>query len=209
MQAVLLDALGTLVELEPPWIHLGEALELEPEAVRPAFEKEMAFYRGHSGEGRDSSSLADLRERCAALLSRELGTEVSVEEMMAAIRFRAFDDAAPALEELRERGLRLVVVSNWDYALPEVLERVGLLGLLDGVVTSAGVAAAKPDPAIFRAALEVAGADASEALHVGDSSEEDIAGASAAGIRAVLLDRSGNGDVSSLAELAASLPSRP
>ncbi len=120
---------------------------------------------------------------------------------MDAIRFRAFDDASPALEKLRQRGLRLVVVSNWDYALPEVLERVGLLGLLDGVVTSAAVGAAKPDPAIFRAGLEAAGCDAAEALHVGDSNEEDVAGAASAGIRALLLDRSGNGDIASLADL--------
>jgi putative hydrolase of the HAD superfamily len=201
MHAVLLDALGTLVELEPPWVHLAAALGLEPQAARSAFEAEMAFYRGHSSEGRDSSSLADLRERCAALLSRELGRDVSVEEMMAAIRFRAFDDAAPALAELRALGVRLVCVSNWDYALPEVLERVGLLALLDGVVTSAAVGATKPDPAIFRAGLAVAGADAGEALHVGDSSEEDIHGGAAAGIRALLLDRSGGGDISSLAEI--------
>lgn len=201
MHAVLLDALGTLVELEPPWERLAGALALEPEAARSAFLKEMAYYRGHSSEGRDSASLADLRERCAALLSRELGHRVGVEEMMAAIRFRAFDDAAPALADLRGLGLRLVCVSNWDYALPEVLERVGLGGLLDGVVTSAGAGAAKPDRRIFDAGLEVAGCGASEALHVGDSSEEDIAGAEAAGIRALLLNRSGRGDIASLAEI--------
>ena len=164
MQAVLLDALGTLVELEPPW----ERLAGHPERVRAAFRAEMAYYRAHSIEGRDEASLADLRERCAALVSRELGREVGVEELMAAIRFRAFDDAAAALEELRGRGLRLVVVSNWDYALPEVLERVGLIDLLDGVVTSAGVGAAKPDPAIFRQALRLAGCESDTALHVGD-----------------------------------------
>ncbi len=45
MQAVLLDALGTLVDLEPPWVHLPAALELEPQAARAAFEAEMAFYK--------------------------------------------------------------------------------------------------------------------------------------------------------------------
>jgi putative hydrolase of the HAD superfamily len=69
-------------------------------------------------------------------------------------------------------------------------------------VTSATVGARKPDPEIFRAALEAAGCGAGEALHVGDSGEEDIAGARAAGIRAVLIDRRGGGDVSSLAEIA-------
>jgi putative hydrolase of the HAD superfamily len=199
MQAVLLDALGTLVELEPPW----ERLAGEPERVRAAFRAEMAYYRGHSLEGRDEASLADLRGRCTELLSEGVGREVGVPEMMDAIQFRAFDDAAPALGELRERGLRLVCVSNWDYSLPEVLARVGLLESLDGVVTSAGVAVAKPDPRIFREALRMARCDASEALHVGDSSEEDVRGASAAGIRALLLDRSGGGDIASLTEIPA------
>ena len=201
-RAVLLDALGTLVELEPPWTHLAASLGIAANrGVIDAFRAEMSYYRDHSHEARDRASLADLRRRCAGVLSRELGTEVAVEELMASIRFRAFDDAAPALTALRERRLRLVCVSNWDYALPEVLGRVGLAGTLDGVVTSASVGARKPNPEIFAAALEAAGCGADEALHVGDSNEEDIAGARAAGIRALLIDRSGGGDISSLAEL--------
>jgi putative hydrolase of the HAD superfamily len=201
-RAVLLDALGTLVELEPPWTHLAATLGIAADRrVVAAFRAEMTYYRDHSHEARDAATLAALRDRCAAILSRELGRRVTVAELMASIRFRAFDDAAPALTELRRRGLRLVCVSNWDYALPAVLERVGLARLLDGVVTSAGAGARKPEPEIFREALEVAGCGADEALHVGDSSEEDIAGAEAAGIRAVLIDRSGGGDISSLADL--------
>jgi putative hydrolase of the HAD superfamily len=203
VRAVFLDALGTLVELEPPWPHLAAELGIaQDERVRAAFRAEMAYYREHAQEGRDPASLQGLRERCAALLSKELAREVAVEALMRSIRFRAFDDAAPALTELRASGARLVCVSNWDYALPDVLERVGLRPLLDGVVTSAAVGARKPDPRIFREALEVAGCDAGEALHVGDSSEEDVAGASAAGIRALLLDRSGGGDIASLSELS-------
>jgi putative hydrolase of the HAD superfamily len=173
-----------------------------------AFRAEMAYYREHAHEGRDEASLAELRRRCAAVLSDELGEEVGVERLMASIRFRAFADAAPALHELRENGLRLVCVSNWDYALPDVLDRVGLRSLLDGVVTSAAVGARKPDPRIFREALRVAGCNASEARHVGDSGEEDVAGAKAAGIRALLLDRAGGGDLRSLTELAAHLSPR-
>jgi len=142
VQAVLLDALGTLVELEPPWDHLASALGTRPdERLVAAFRVEMAYYRAHCDEGTDAESLADLRHRCAAVLSRELGREVALEEMLEAIRFRAFTDAAPALGQLRGRGLTLVCVSNWDYALPDVLARVGLGGLLDGVVTSAAVGA--------------------------------------------------------------------
>ncbi|MET0958129.1 MAG: HAD-IA family hydrolase [Solirubrobacterales bacterium] len=204
-KAVLLDALGTLVELEPPWLHLAAARGIEPdERVRAAFGAEMALYRGHADEAVDAESLAALRSRCAELLSRELGFAVTPAEMMAAIRFRAYPDAAPALARVRELGLTLVCVSNWDYALPEVLDRCGLGGSLDAVVTSAGAGARKPDPAIFAQALELAGCGPDEALHVGDTPEEDIAGAAAAGIPALLLDRGGDGGgdgVGSLAEI--------
>jgi putative hydrolase of the HAD superfamily len=194
-RCVLLDALGTLVRLEPPWDHLdGEPSE----PLERAFRAEMSYYREHSDEGRDPDSLAALRRRCAAILSAELGREVAVEEMMAAIRFRAYPDAAPALAELRALGVRLVCVSNWDYSLPDVLARVGLADELDGVVTSAAVGARKPDPRLFEAALEVAGCAADEALHVGDTPTEDVEGAKAAGIRALLIDRDGGGDIESL-----------
>ena len=198
-RAVLLDALGTLVELEPPWVHLATALGVRrDERLVRAVRAEMAYYRDHSHEGRDAESLAALRERCAAVLSRELGREVPVETMMASIRFRAFVDVAPALAELRGLGLRLVCASNWDVSLPGVLARCGLDGALDGVVTSAEVGARKPDPALFEAALAIAGCRPAEAIYVGDTPAEDLAGARAAGIRALLIDRAGGADIDSL-----------
>jgi putative hydrolase of the HAD superfamily len=201
-RAVLLDALGTLVELDPPWPHLAEALEIEADdRLIGAVRAEMRYYREHSHEGRDAASLAELRARCAEVLSRELGREVSVETMMGAIRFRAFDDAAPALAQLRALGLRLVCVSNWDVSLPEVLTRCGLEGALDAVVTSAEAGSRKPDPAIFQPALRLAGCSAAEALYVGDTPAEDVVGARAAGIPALLIDRGGGGDIDSLASI--------
>jgi putative hydrolase of the HAD superfamily len=201
-RAVLLDALGTLVELEPPWTHLADALGTPADAgLVAAVRAEMSYYRDHSHEGRDAASLADLRRRCATLLSRELGRDVAVETMMAAIRFRPFPDAAPALADLRDRGLRLVCVSNWDVSLPDVLARCGLATLFDGVVTSAGAGARKPEPAIFEPALRLARCAASQALYVGDTPSEDLAGARAAGIRALLIDRSGGGDIESLGSI--------
>lgn len=198
-RAVLLDALGTLVELQPPWVHLAGALEIPvDERVIRATRAEMAYYRDHSDEARDPESLAELRRRCAAILSRELGAEVTVETMMASIRFRAYDDAAPALAELRSLGLRLVCVSNWDFTLPDVLARCGLAGALDGVVTSAELAVRKPDPRIFETALRLADCAPEEALHVGDTPEEDVEGGRAAGIRTLLIDRDGGADIRSL-----------
>jgi putative hydrolase of the HAD superfamily len=201
-RAVFVDALGTLVELEPPWIHLAAALGIEPdERLVAAVRTEMGYYREHAHEGADAPSLADLRSRCAALLSRELDREIGVATMMSAIRFRAYPDAEVALAELRSRGLSVACVSNWDVSLPGVLTGVGLAEALDGVVTSAAAGARKPDPAIFAPALALAGCRPEEALHVGDSPEEDVAGAAAAGIPHLLLDRSGRGEIASLTEI--------
>jgi putative hydrolase of the HAD superfamily len=202
-KVVFLDALGTLVKLEPPWLHLAAELEVDvDERLVDAVRAEMDYYKGHAHEGTDTAALADLRARCAEVLSRELGRDVSVEQMMAAIRFRAYPDAGPALSALRSRGLRLVCVSNWDISLTDVLQRCDLLEPIEGVVTSAGARARKPDAAIFETALEVAGVQAAEAIHVGDTEDEDVAGATAAGIRALLLDRHGGGDIASLAEIS-------
>jgi putative hydrolase of the HAD superfamily len=201
-RAVFFDALGTLVELEPPWPRLAAALGTEAdERLVAAMRAEMSYYRDHAHEGRDEASLADLRARCAALLSRGLGREVGVETLMASIRFRAYPDAAPALERLRGLGLKLACVSNWDVSLRHVLARCGLAELLDGVISSAGAGARKPDPEIFAPALELAGCRPSEAIHVGDTVAEDVLGARAAGIEALHLDRSGGGQIASLAEI--------
>jgi HAD superfamily hydrolase (TIGR01549 family) len=204
VHAVFLDALGTLVALEPPWLTLRDRVpdEVSDERLEDALRAEMAYYRDHAHEGRDEASLADLRERCAAIVSEKLGIEVTADQLVEAIRFDAYPDAVPALRELSERGERLVAVSNWDCSLPAVLERCGLGELLDGVVSSAAAGARKPDPAIFERALELAGIEADQALHVGDTPEEDVAGARAAGIRALLIDRSGDGgDIASLSEI--------
>jgi len=104
----------------------------------------------------------------------------------------------------------VVIVSNWDCSLPDWLGPAGLLDHVTGVVTSAEVGAAKPDPRVFERGLELAGARAEEALHVGDSVENDVAGARAVGIRAVLVARDGPAPegveaVGSLAELPALL----
>jgi putative hydrolase of the HAD superfamily len=208
-RAVFLDALGTLVELEPPWLSLRARIpaEVSDDRLERALRAEMAYYRDHAHEARDEASLAALRERAAGIVSDQLGIEVTAAELVDAIRFDAYPDAIPALSELRERGLSLVAVSNWDCSLPAVLERCGLGELLDGAVSSAAAGARKPDPAIFEPALELAGCAPEEALHVGDTAEVDVEGARAAGIRPLLIDRDGNeGDISSLRQIREHLP---
>lgn len=201
-RACLIDALGTTVRLLPPWDGLDPELVngLDPALVRRSFEAEMTFYAAHAHEAGDEAALATLRTRSARILSAELGREVGVEAMMAAIAFEAYEDAAPALARLGELGLRAICVSNWDYDLPAVLERVGLSESFDGVVTSASAGSRKPEPAVFEVALEAAGCEAAEAIHVGDSTA-DVVGARGAGIDVLRIDRDGGGDIASLGQI--------
>ena len=205
MTVVLLDALGTLLELERPWPHLVRELgqrgtHITAEQAREAMRAEMAFYRSEHHRGDAPGGLASLRRACADVVLAHLGpagAEARIEDveaaLLAAVRFRAYPDAAPALEALRADGAQLVVVSNWDVSLHLVLERTGLAGLLDGAISSAEAGAAKPEPAIFAQALALVDGSAADACMVGDSVETDIAGARAAGVAPVLVVR-GAGD---------------
>jgi putative hydrolase of the HAD superfamily len=196
IDGVLLDSFGTLVAMKPPGPRLAAALGVPLEAAERAFGAEIDYYVAHHAEGRDETTLSALRDRCAGVIRDSLALEaVPLGEvrraMLDSIRFSAYPDAAGALRALRERGVRLVVASNWDCSLPEVLEQAGLAALVDGVLSSAMVGAAKPEPALFEAALRVAGCPPERAVHVGDSLTTDVAGAARAGIAAVLLDRNG------------------
>jgi HAD superfamily hydrolase (TIGR01509 family) len=177
---MLLDCLGTLLALEPPAPRLAAALDVPLAEAERAMAAEIAFYRAHM----ETLPLDELRAACAGVVGDELGVPVTVDQLLGALAFTPYPDVRPALERWRARGLRLVVVSNWDASLPETLARLDLR--FDGVVTSAAVGAAKPDPAIVREALALAGT--TDALLVGDS-PEDAAAARAAGIPSVILDR--------------------
>jgi putative hydrolase of the HAD superfamily len=207
VKAVLLDAMGTLLRLVPPAPALAQRLGVDLATAERAFRAEVAYYLEHQLEGSDAAGLADLRLRSAGVLAAAAGVDPvhALDALMGALRFEAFEDAAPALDRLRAGGLRLVVVSNWDCALPEVLEAVGLVSRVDAVVTSAAVGASKPAPEVFLAGLAAAGCAAADAVHVGDSADHDVHGARAAGIRPLLLARDGGGDLATLAELPALL----
>jgi putative hydrolase of the HAD superfamily len=202
VRAVLLDALGTLVELQPPAPRLQRLLrefgfEVTEERAMAGFAAEIAYYLDHHLEGSDPARLERLRDRCAeemrsALDIPSLDHATARTAMLESLEFTAYPDVVPALDELRGLGVRLVVASNWDCSLPAWLDTAGVLDLVDGVVTSAEVGAAKPNPRVFVRALAVAGVDAAEALHVGDKVDNDVEGAAAAGLRGVLLQRKGD-----------------
>jgi putative hydrolase of the HAD superfamily len=103
--------------------------------------------------------------------------------------YRLFDDVRPALEELAGRGVTLGVVSNFEPWLEDVLALQGVDHLFAAVAISGKLGVAKPDPAIFRWALQAAGADPAATVHVGDQPVNDVAAARAVGLTPVLIDR--------------------
>jgi putative hydrolase of the HAD superfamily len=215
--AVTFDVMGTLVTIEPPAPRLQQSLArrlglvVELSRCEAGMRAEMRHYRAHCTAAHDAPTLATLRLECAGLLADALALDVSGAELLPsltdAIVFRAYDDALPALSELAAAGIRLAVVANWDVSLTDVLARLGLAGPFAAVVTAASVGAAKPAAKPFLAALERLGVDAGQTVHVGDDPVTDVAGARAAGLSALLLDRSGRAPDSlrDLSELAGRL----
>lgn len=102
-----------------------------------------------------------------------------------------YPDVIGCLRTLKRQGLAFAVVSNWDADLEELLRGLHLLPYFDAVVASADVGYRKPDPMVFRLALERVGVRPEEALHVGDRPDADGDGAAAAGIRPAIIDRHG------------------
>lgn len=104
--------------------------------------------------------------------------------------WQVFPDVKETLREARARGLHIGVISNWDERLRPLLGEIGLARYFDSMTISCEVGVEKPGAKIFQAALREADVPANEAVHVGDSDEADVRGAEAAGMVAVLLNRS-------------------
>ncbi len=105
--------------------------------------------------------------------------------------FRLYPGATELLAEARRCDLLVGAISNWSARLPRLLRALGLFEAFDFVLCSALERMEKPDPAIFRAALQRAGVSPAEALHAGDHPVQDVEGALAVGIEAVLVDHGG------------------
>ena len=157
----------------------------------------MRHYREHCVLASDAERLAELRLDCAAIVGRELGGEAATLEasallptLLASLRFTPYPDARGGARALacrrrppggrQQLGRLAARRAPRDAAWPSCL---------DAVATSAEVGASKPSGELFAAALALAGVDAWQAVHVGDSWGEDVEGARAAGIDAVWLRR--------------------
>jgi putative hydrolase of the HAD superfamily len=197
--AVLLDAYGTLLELDDPFERLRESVrrhigaDVELEGAKRAFRAEMAHYSTGCHTAADAESLAALRAGCAAVILAELGLEAdpgAAQRMLSdAVAFRLLPDAEPLLAGLAHADVPAAVVSNWDWSLRRTLAALGVE--VDAIVTCGETGVRKPDPRIFLEALGRLGVEPGRALHVGDTADTDGAGAAAAGIDARIVDRTG------------------
>ncbi|MGN6379132.1 MAG: HAD family hydrolase [Gaiellales bacterium] len=208
-RAVLLDAFGTLLDLDDPVGRLRAALaermavDVSAEAAGRAFLEEVSYYAAHCHEGRDADTLERLRVECAAIVLRELEIDgdprVALALLGDTIQYRAYDDVAPTLAGLERSRVPVAVVSNADYTLPDMLASAGVA--IDRVFSSAATGSSKPDPRIFEVALGSLGVPAGEALHVGDTPSTDGGGARAAGLDVRIIDRAGSGGPDTIASL--------
>ena len=226
---LLLDALGTLVRLEPPAPRLrtelaerfGDHGHRGGGGAR-ALPAEIRFYRAHLDEGRDAASLQRLRRRCAEVLR----TALPASERLAAGRDRGADRGParrPTVHRLRrcpagDRGGALTGAAG-RRRLATGTSRCTRCSTGSSCARCSTASSPQPRsgpanrrPAVFERALALAGASAAEAVHVGDSVEEDVAGARAAGIEPILLSRDGRPAppgvrcIASLSELTALAP---
>jgi putative hydrolase of the HAD superfamily len=105
--------------------------------------------------------------------------------------WEAYPETLPVLSALKERGLKLGVISNFDSRIYPLLSELGIFKFLDSVHISSREGTAKPAPGIFLNAVASHGLQPPEAVHVGDGLSEDFRGARGAGLQAVWLDREG------------------
>jgi len=197
-RALLFDLGGTLDSDGVPWRERFFRLwrEEAPETTRPRFDP--AFYAADDalvGKVPATLSLEETVTRLSNGVAANLGTSDPEVPARVAGRFcaearKSLARSAELLARLKGR-YKLGVVSNFYGNLGAVCEESGLASLLSAAVDSARLGCSKPDPEIFRAALNRLGVEASEAVFVGDSPQRDMAGARALGMRHVLLAEEG------------------
>jgi HAD superfamily hydrolase (TIGR01549 family) len=201
LRAVLFDVDFTLARPGPDlgpegYRRLGErfGLRLDPERHRDARAAAVASLKRHPELEHDDEIWVAFTEDVIRGMGGEGSSvhECAVEMTRLWERsdhFELFDDALPVLGGLRRRGLLLGLVSNTGRDLDEFIAHHGLE--VDVALSSRMHGKTKPDPTIFRAVLDRLRVEPTEAAMVGDSLEDDVAGAIAIGMQAFLIDREG------------------
>jgi HAD superfamily hydrolase (TIGR01549 family) len=113
----------------------------------------------------------------------------AVRDIFGPRHFELFPDAIPALRRLLADGYVLGIVSNWQKGLAHFCSELGIREYFKAIVSSAEVGVEKPDPAIFREASRLLGVKPMSLMHIGDRPDDDVRGATEAGLTAVWLNR--------------------
>jgi HAD superfamily hydrolase (TIGR01549 family) len=200
LRAVLFDVDFTIAkpgpELGPEgYQRLGErfGLQLEPARYAEARAKAIEGIRRHPELEHDEEIWVAFTERIIRGMGGNTDSAYDCAVAMTkawehAEHFELYEDALPVLEELRSHGLKLGLVSNTGRDLEAFVVHHGLA--VDAVLGSRAFGRTKPHPTIFQETLKRLGVAPTDAAMVGDSPEDDVEGARAAGIRAAfLLDR--------------------
>ncbi len=131
------------------------------------------------------------QQRTAETLGLDAPPDLLAEVSERRISFNPYPESETVMEELRDMGLKLYVVSNWDVLLEEVLEELCWTRYFDGVISSAVVGVEKPETGIFEEALRISGASRDRTVHVGNDPVTDVRGAAQSGLDAVFVNRAG------------------
>jgi putative hydrolase of the HAD superfamily len=201
LRAVLFDVDFTLARPGPDlgpqgYVRAAERLGVAVDLERYAAAREAALVdlKRHPELDHDEEIWIAFTERIVGGMGAEpaAAREIAVEITSAWQRhenFELYEDAQPVLEELRAQGLKLGLVSNSARDMHEFARHHGLD--VDAGISSFHHGKTKPHASIFRAALALLEVDAADAAMVGDTVEDDVEGARAIGMRAVLVDRLG------------------
>jgi putative hydrolase of the HAD superfamily len=196
LRAVLFDAGNTLLFLDyerlAPAVSAAIGHPLTPDGL--AAQAAEAAQRLERGHGTDKERATAFLEALFLLAGAPAPTLPQVRDTLYRLHRErhlwsaVHDRTGDALERLRAAGLALAVVSNSDGRVEDALRATGLRNYFHVVLDSAIVGMEKPDPRIFRAALDRLGVAPAEALYVGDLYEVDVVGARAAGMDVALID---------------------
>lgn len=206
--AVVFDAVGTLIDPRPSVAEAyamaaqRQGVRLELREVRARFRE--AFGRDESDEARGPMSTDERVEhrRWRRIVSAVLpevpdpgrAFEELWEHFARASAWRCFDDAGPAVLELKRAGIEVVVGSNFDNRLRSVLSGLEpLSGLADSAIISSEVGYRKPHECFYRTVCERLGMEPERIVFVGDDPLNDLEGPRQAGLKSILVDRHGVG----------------
>ncbi len=219
LRAIVFDVDFTLAKPGPDLgpegyrrLGLRYGLSLDPGRYDTARATAVAELKRHPELDHDEEIWVSFTEQIIRGMGGEGPTHEAAVEMerawVQAAHFELYDDALPVLDDLRSRGLLIGLLSNSSRDLDEFVAHHGLV--VDAVLTSHVHGKTKPHATIFRALLDRLGVEPPEAAMVGDTIEDDVDGALAIGMHAILLDREGRypgveGRLDDLRELPAAL----